>query len=521
MNNKQKLIVGLLFLFLIALFIYFITKSNNKDNFDGFEKTYTASCDDATCKEQDSYCLNGQCIKNYGIPLEDQKDIVTANNYWKYSWNNSKDDVGVIQIVNGGTETMWVRYGGTTISDPTPTNNLYWKNFIEQPSQLNGGKNHKWNALDTNGMEGQGDGFQLKPGEYQILPFTGIAAWIAASLGCCDNGNDCILNNKGRESSTTILEWTVPGVWDASAVDGFSVSMRIEIDDPGSGDPTINLAFSKDSCTNPIKDKNGQYLGCKSMCACQDTLDPTCKNADYSKMNSPYYDIHPGDLGKSNVKGGYCGCPCPNPKDSSLPAGCKDNSVNCSEWLRKFFNTDKAGIAYCKSITDMTKDSSGNRTIYCQAYDDLQGTRSLGNGIIKVTIYNKDFEYIKDRTGSTDCGSVPPTPQIPDCKTVNMQDNKCTDDQKYVCKENPTDQSTDWKCQSTPFNNCGAQQCIKDNTPPPPPSDIPSCSQSRFTGDKCPSNTKYICTFGQTDPAKWGCSQTQFPDCNGNQCIKE
>ena len=495
----------------LSLFIYFVTKSNNKDNFNRFEKKYNGSSDDATRAEQDSY----------GIPLEQQKDI--AKIHWPYSWTNNPTDVGVMQIVNGGTETMWVRYGGTIISDPDSKNNLYWRQFIENASDLNGGKNHKWNALNTNGMGGQGDGFQLNPGEYQIVPFTGIAAWIAASLGCCDNGNDCILNNTGRSGSTTLLEWTVPGVWDASAVDGFSVSMRIEIDDPVSSDPIINLAFSQALCTNPIKDNNNQYLGCKSMCACQDTLDDKCVDADYSKTNVPYYDSHPGDL--PGIKGGYCGCPCPDPNDADLPSGCRDNSVNCSAWLRKFFSEDKAGKNYCNSITKMTQDSSGNRSIYCQAYDDLQGTKSLGNGVIKVTIYNKDFEWIKDRTGNTSCGSVPPTPQIPDCKTVNMQDNKCTDDQKYVCTngQTPPNNPSKWGCSQTQFPDCNGTQCIKDNTPPPPPSDIPYCSKVRVTGDQCGSN-KYICTNGQippNNPSKWGCSQTQFPNCNGTQCIKE
>jgi hypothetical protein len=292
--------------------------------------------------------------------------------------------------------------------------------------------------------------------------------------------------------------------------------MRVEVagcenGDCNNSDPIVNLAFSQDLCPNQII-VNGQYLGCKSMCACQQDNDTTnCKNnPDYSQKGNPY------------PPGGYCGCPCPyNGPDKTIlpPCAGEDSTINCSKWLNDFFSGDNAGQIYCNNITEMTKDSSGKRPIYCQAYDDNHGTRSYGNGVIKLTIYNKDFESIKDRTGSTACGSVPPTPQIPDCKTVNMQDNKCTGDQKYVCKQNPTDQSVDWKCQSTPFTNCGTQQCIKDNTPPPP-SNIPYCSTVGVTGDQCGSN-KYICTDGSNNPSKWGCSQNPFPNCNGTQCIKD
>ncbi len=47
-------------------------------------------------------------------------------------------------------------------------------------------------------MEGQGNGFKLNSGDYQILPFTGTASWFGGSVGCCKNGNNCVINPLGR-----------------------------------------------------------------------------------------------------------------------------------------------------------------------------------------------------------------------------------------------------------------------------------------------------------------------------------
>jgi hypothetical protein len=83
-------------------------------------------------------------------------------------------------------------------------------------------------------------------------------------------------------------------------------------------------------------------------------------------------------------QGGYCGCA----------------QGECVQWLRNLFDTDAAGKTYCDAITSMAHGSDGKRSIYCQAYDDNAGTRSYGNGVLKVTLCNSGFEHATDRSGS-------------------------------------------------------------------------------------------------------------------------
>ena len=371
---------------------------------------------------------------------------------------------------------MWIRYAGKVISDIN--NKLGWQNFISRASDLNGNKAHKWNKLDDNGMHGQGDGFQLLPGEYQIVPFTGSACWFGGTLGCCEYGNQCVINPNGRGSGTdaspqgqpsTLFEWTAPGVWDASLVDGFSLPMKIEVDgcsDPkncNNSDPEVNLALSKELCPNKILDSSGLYIGCKSMCGCQNNA--KSKNLD-TDPDCPFMTPLSTIINQPFPPGGYCGCPCPNP--SATDPKCKDGTIKCSPWLRDLFKRDKAGSVYCDAITAMTKNSKGQRSVYCQAYDDDAGTQSYGNGVIKVTLYNKGFESVKDK--SFQCTPQPPPPG-------------------------------------------------PGPTPPPQPDKLPRCSDIGIINDQCGGN-KYICTHNKSTPPQWGCSQVPFPNCDGKQCIK-
>ena len=69
----------------------------------------------------------------------------------------------------------------------------------------------------------------------------------------------------------------------------------------------------------------------------------------------------------------------------------------CVQWLRDLFARDAAGQKYCDAITSMARDSQGKRSVYCQAYDDNAGTRSYGNGVLKVTLCNDAFGHATDR----------------------------------------------------------------------------------------------------------------------------
>lgn len=291
---------------------------------------------------------------------------------------------------------MWIRYGGNGIG---PGEEYDWRRYITQPSVLNGHKAHRWNGLNEHGMVGQGDGFKLEPGEYQIVPFSSSACWAGATLGCDEYGAHCAVSPYGRGSGTgasaseqpnTLFEWTAPGVWDASLVDGFGMPLKVEVDGcgaPGTGtkencggsDPVTYLELEPSKCPNKILSSAGKYLGCKSMCACQNTAkwhrrstDPACPGMASidSISNKPY------------SPGGYCGCA----------------QGECVQWLRDLFHRDVAGKRYCDAITAMTADSKGKRAVYCQAYDDNAGTRSYGNGIIKATFCNKGFEHFQTAT---------------------------------------------------------------------------------------------------------------------------
>lgn len=341
-------------------------------------------------------------LSTFGVSLKDQKALACPK-FWQYSWGKPvygtpADQVGVLQVVNGGNAPMWIRYAGLGIDD--------WAGFITTSTILNGNTSHLYNKLNTNGMLGQGDGFKLNPGEYQILPFKGRSCWLGGSLGCGKYGNDCDINPGGRGSGldssptgqpNTLFEWTVPGVWDASLVDGFNLPMKIEVDgcdnrnDCGGSYGLTNLNLSGDKCPNKIINPQGKYVGCKSMCACQNNAiklgqltDPACPGM---------HPVDPSFVNKPLSPGGYCGCECPN---THIPRCQQNPGANCVDFLHQVFKTDKAGMTYCDSITDMTKTPDGKRAVYCQAYDDDAGTRSYGNGVIKVTIYNAGFEWAVD-----------------------------------------------------------------------------------------------------------------------------
>ena len=129
---------------------------------------------------------NSSCFRAFdgiapGVALSAQKAL--AAEHWEYQWGGapygrSADIAGVLQIVNGGSEPMWIRYSGNGIA---PEDKYDWKPFIVNASALNGGHAHVWNALNSHGMGGQGDGFRLAPGEYQIVPFSSSACWFGGS----------------------------------------------------------------------------------------------------------------------------------------------------------------------------------------------------------------------------------------------------------------------------------------------------------------------------------------------------
>jgi len=284
-----------------------------------------------------------------------------------------------LQIVNGGTATMWIRYAGTGIS---VGERMDWKPFITSASVLNGHRAHPWS--DT--LPGQGYGFRLCTGDYQIVPYSGSAAWFGGALGCGRDGQGCGVNPLGRgQQPTTLFEWTNTeyGVWDASMVDGFQIPMQVQVQ----GVPTTYLRCQESLCPNKQLDSEGRYVGCKSMCACQGPqpysgkADPDCPGMTVLSDMPSFPSIPANEEAR---KWGYCGC----------------SVAGCSPWLNDLFSEDKAGEAYCDAVTKMTANAQGQRSVYCQAYDDKSGTRSNGKGIIKVVLCNEGFTEFK---GDTPC----------------------------------------------------------------------------------------------------------------------
>ena len=99
------------------------------------------------------------------MPLAEQREL--AASHWDYKWGAApygtpSDRVGVLQVVNGGSAPMWIRFAGKDLS----AGGLYdWGKYIETASPLNGGVAHPLTRLNTHGLQGQGDGFKLLPGE--------------------------------------------------------------------------------------------------------------------------------------------------------------------------------------------------------------------------------------------------------------------------------------------------------------------------------------------------------------------
>ena len=292
----------------------------------------------------------------------------------------------MLQIVNAGSATMWIRYGGNGIN---PGDTHDWKPFITAPSVLNNNVPIPFNAKP----KGQGAAFRLLAGQYQIVPMAGSASWASATMGCDTKGENCIFAPLGRAGGTgpqdqanTLFEISVPGVWDGSCVDGYGPPIKIEVDgcghpgaglpsDCGGSAPTYFLSFTPDKCTNKIMSAQNEYLGCASMCGCQNAA--VAQHVGTVPMCPGMPDITPL-VGRPSTPGGLCGCP----------------EGECVQALRNLFAKDPAGIAYCDSITEMTKGSDGKRPVYCQAYDDNHGTKSYGNGIIKISFCNYGFEWI-------------------------------------------------------------------------------------------------------------------------------
>jgi len=184
----------------------------------------------------------------------------------------------------------------------------------------------------------------------------------------------------------TLFEWTAPGVWDASLVDGFGMPLKVEVDgcgapfsgtkvNCGGSDAQTFLELDPARCPNKIINVAGNYVGCKSLCGCQNAAEQQHRDKD---PGCPGMASVSSIVNQPHAPGGYCGCP----------------QGDCVGWLRNLFDRDAAGRAYCDSITSMTATSAGKRAVYCQAYDDNAGTRSYGNGIMKVTFCNKGFENV-------------------------------------------------------------------------------------------------------------------------------
>jgi hypothetical protein len=335
------------------------------------------------------------------VDINEQKNV--ASHFWPYRWTpgGAREDVGTLQIVNGVNQPIWIRYTGT---DNT------WLKYIQQPSALNGFQEHAWTS--SKNLQGQGDGFRLGIGEYQIVPLFGIGAWLSASMGCCQDGSQCTINQLGRGGTNTIFEWTVApaGVWDFSAVDGFDLSMHIETQESVTPDVSFNADHS--ICPNPEYNNKNEYIGCMSMCRCQQTADQATGQNTNCKLMTNIHEPH------MRASKGYCGCP----GERNAVTGCEPEP----EASHKFYAGDKAGQDFCNVITKAS-NINGERATYCYSYDDAFGTRSLGNGNLKLTVLTNRFADVIEKQcqgvcydSSSDKQKIPslpttvsPTPILP------------------------------------------------------------------------------------------------------------
>jgi len=488
-----------IFIFIVLIIIFVALTSSNSQ---------TQPTEDEICFQED----------NPSPPICKQLNIASPT-YWNYHWTNSSDDVGVLQIYNAGTQTMWVRYGGTTINDPS--SNLSWMKYITTPSELNGMNAHQFTPSSK--LPGQGDAFRLAPLEYQILPFVGKSAWFGISLGCCSDGSQCTVNPFGRGGyPATLFEWTVPGVQDISIVDGFNVSMKIET--LGSDTPLVAFNANQSLCKNQLINNDGVYLGCLSMCACQEGADSSGINPICEGMTN-IHSTSPNNMPASN---GYCGCA--GPTGVPFPA-CQpepDASHKLYGSLPQYVaGADPAGLAFCNAITEMS-NIGGVRQVYCQSYDDAHGTRSLGSGIIKITVNNTDYENVAEKS----CGA-PPIPSScqentdPDSTWNAVTTGDITCGQRYTYVKNQGTSADPWKTVVCDSPNTDANTiCEPCYTGPCSSSTIPNCSTVLHKQDQCPSgsptNPVYV-SYQDPDgnPNSWGCRiGSPFPT-GTQQCIKE
>jgi hypothetical protein len=349
------------------------------------------------------------CFRNkgeWGIPLTSMKNMSHTGiplQWGPAPYGTSSDRVGMVQFVNGGDQTMWIRYDGKGIMAKEPYDWWFW---ITEPSPLNGNKSHKWNTKGNDGMDGQGNGFKLEPGEYQILPFVG-RGWAGSSLGCDANGANCAVSPKGRGAGTdasadgqpnTLFEWAVPGVWDASLVDGFGPPLKVEVDgcggigsgsvsDCGGGEAENFFELDPKRCPNKILNAQGHYVGCASMCGCQRAAQ--AMHQDTTPMCPGMRPVS-SIVNQPHAPGGYCGC----------------GMGDCVPWVRNLYKSDGAGKSYCDAIANMSHDSKGKRLGYCQCYDDDAASRSYGNGILKLTFCTKGFEWVHSYANATKAAEV-------------------------------------------------------------------------------------------------------------------
>lgn len=417
LSSKTKLGLGvglgLLAAAGIGLLIYFLIKDD-----DASTSSPTANpvllCNPACVLPE--VCVNGKCQLvlsgksacfdvnvNPGLPIADQRTFD-----FQVVGTDKKVYHTCLQIVNGGTRTMWITWLASEPSSysgpyPGPLGSATGTFATEWTKALSNPKGGSFDASAVNwswqnGKDAAQGVFELPAHTHVLLPYFGSSARIAGALDCSTvpvNRVDCSISRGGAPSPQTLVEWTwkpaPPDVIDGSAVDGYALPVRIEyLKCSNSADTccdselkcsdefnTILGKFNESLCepSGKMINADGSYAGCQSPCSAGIGGVPGVDNVDILNQvccRVPY-----------NLP---CTChPCTKLTGPAF-AACVASGTACS-----------GGIPVANAVLDPWIDSittQSSKLFYTYAYDDENASitdQEKFNSLVKVTVCTDFF----------------------------------------------------------------------------------------------------------------------------------
>lgn len=309
---------------------------------------WAATCGDVCLEDDGGACL-GPRAPLVGPALQEQQPYVVRA-------PNGRSYLTSIQIANGGSQRMWIFRSAAReeASPPRLADGLssLWRGILRRSQ----GDASFWSPDAWH----DAGGFSVAPQSSVTLPFLGTSVRLAPALQCAPGLRGAALWRSCRVGAPgqpqTLLEWTwtaaEPDVLDVSAVDGYSLSLRLEYASAAGTIKRVDAHFVREGCPHVASRSTPDsqpYVGCPSPCATT-RADVDCCSGRYA-----------------------------------APAACRPGGVPVSPRVRN----------YTCAVAAMVRGDSGARgAAYAYAYDDSAGSitdHAKRNSRIKATFCDGDF----------------------------------------------------------------------------------------------------------------------------------